>query len=139
MDLTFRPATAADVYAVLSFWLESAENAARPADSADAVRRLLDRDPDALILALRSGEIVGSVIAGYDGWRCHLYRLAVSPGERRRGVGRRLLEYAEQRLVDVGATRLDAMVLEGNDLGRDVWERNGYAPQPEWRRWVKPL
>ena len=42
-------------------------------------------------LAADGEHIVGSVIAGWDGWRCHLYRLAVAPARRREGIGRALL------------------------------------------------
>jgi len=47
----YRNATPADVDAVLAFWATAAEDSHRPPDSADAVRRLIDRDPEALILA----------------------------------------------------------------------------------------
>jgi ribosomal protein S18 acetylase RimI-like enzyme len=80
-------------------------------DTAEAVAALLGRDPDAVILAEHDGVLIGSVIAGWDGWRYHLYRLAVRPGWRRRGVGAALLTAAERRLRDLGATRIDAMVL----------------------------
>jgi hypothetical protein len=39
----------------------------------------------------------------------------------------------------LGATRLDAMVLEGNELGQALWRTSGYQPQENWRRWVKPI
>ncbi|GAB2514844.1 GNAT family N-acetyltransferase [Nocardia heshunensis] len=84
-------------------------------------------------------ELVGTVIAGWDGWRCHIYRLAVAPDHRRKGIGGRLIQAAEQRFARLGGTRADAMVLDENNLGQQAWKTNGYAPQPEWSRWVKPL
>jgi ribosomal protein S18 acetylase RimI-like enzyme len=86
MPFTLRAATATDIDGVLEMWKEAAENTARPADTREAVTALLGRDPDAVILAEHDGELIGSVIAGWDGWRCHLYRLAVRPAWRRRGV-----------------------------------------------------
>lgn len=121
----------------MALWEEAAENDARPADSVDAVETLLARDSQALMIAEMDGRIVGSVIAGWDGWRAHLYRLAVHPDARRRGVGRELLAAAAERLTDLGATHLDAMVLEGNDLGQSIWRSEGFASQKEWRRWVR--
>jgi len=100
---------------------------------------VLGRDPDAVIVAEHEGELVGSVIAGWDGWRCHLYRLAVRPAWRRRGVASALLQAAEDRFIAVGATRADAMVLDGNGLGQSLWRAGGYLRQDEWRRWVKKL
>jgi ribosomal protein S18 acetylase RimI-like enzyme len=140
-----RTATPADVEALLVFWRLAGENSDRlAADSAEAVRRLLDRDPDALILAedgqrLDGDRIVGTVIAGWDGWRCHLYRFAVHPEYRRRGIGRALLAAAEHRATSLGGRRADAMVLARNNLAQHAWTASGYRPQPGWERWVKLL
>ena len=134
-----RPAGPADVPAVLDLWQSSAENASRPDDTAAAVEVLLERDPDALIVAADGALLVGSIIAGWTGWRAHLYRLAVRPDRRRQGIGTALLEAAETRLVALGATRLDAMVLDGNALGERIWRAAGYTRQDDWGRWVKPV
>ena len=137
--MEFRPALIDDVADILALWQVAAENDARPADDATKVLALIERDPDALELAVIDGRIVGSLISGWDGWRAHLYRLAVHPDERRSGIGRTLLGRAERRLAALGATRIDAMVLQHNDLGQRLWTAEGYAQQEEWRRWVLPI
>ncbi|MFE7776924.1 GNAT family N-acetyltransferase [Streptomyces sp. NPDC057445] len=136
--LRLRAATPADLGTVLSFWKVAAEGTSISDDRA-GVERLVARDPEALILAERDGELVGTVIAGFDGWRCHLYRLAVHPEQRRRGVGGALLAVAEERFVRLGGRRGDAMVLERNEQAHHAWRSAGYARQPEWSRWVKPF
>jgi ribosomal protein S18 acetylase RimI-like enzyme len=137
-SFTIRPAVAADVAAVLAFWRASAEDTNR-SDNSEDVRALILRDPAALILVEDTRGIAGSLIAGWDGWRCHLYRLAVRPDRRRQGLGTALLAAAEQRFVALGARRVDAMVLLDNDLGQQSWVAAGYRSQPEWSRWVKFL
>jgi ribosomal protein S18 acetylase RimI-like enzyme len=133
-----RAALPADIDDVLHFWERAAEDAHRPIDTAESVGRLIARDPEALLLAVDAGVIVGSIIAGWDGWRAHLYRLAVDPRPRRAGIGRALIEAAETRLAALGASRFDAMVLDDNRLAQHAWEAAGYRRQPEWSRWVKP-
>ncbi|WP_018156821.1 GNAT family N-acetyltransferase [Demetria terragena] len=112
-----RTASEEDVPALIQFWALAGENAARPGDDAELVENLLRRDPDSLVVAELDGAIVGTVIAGWDGWRAHLYRLAVDPDSRGRGIGRRLVGVAEERLRSLGAIRFDAMVLSDNALG----------------------
>jgi ribosomal protein S18 acetylase RimI-like enzyme len=85
------------------------------------------------------GVLVGTVIAGWDGWRCHLYRLAVSPTHRGQGIGRLLVDAAEQRLRELGGNRIDAMVLVDNRPAHEFWRACGYVAQPEWSRWIKPI
>ena len=136
--VTFRCGQRQDLEALLEFWVEAGENHGRPADRGVLVETLLSRDPDSLILAESGGRIVGTVIAGWDGWRAHLYRLAVAPSHRGRGIARLLVEHAEARLRALGAIRFDAMVLNSNATGAAAWEAMGYQPQDDWTRWVKP-
>ena len=137
MRFALRTASAADLDAILALWQQAAENDSRPPDTAAAVLALLGRDPEAVILADHDDALIGSIVAGWDGWRYHLYRLAVRPDWRKQGVGSALLSAAENRLRALGATRLDAMVLDGNDLGQSLWQARGYRRQDDWRRWVK--
>ena len=140
-DVVLRSAEAADIARVLSFWRIAAGDAHRPPDTAAALATLHLRDPDALILAVdKDGdEIVGTVISGWDGWRCHLYRLAVAPSRRREGIGRALIKAAEDRFRVLGGTRVDAMVLDDNEQAHRIWRAAGYHRQEEWSRWIKPL
>ncbi|MFI9751283.1 GNAT family N-acetyltransferase [Streptomyces collinus] len=137
-DLRIRAATPEDLDAVLAFWKVAAEGTSISDDRA-GVERLVARDPEALILAERHGEPAGTVIAGFDGWRCHLYRLAVHPDHRRQGIATALLAAAEERFVRLGGRRADAMVLTRNESAHRAWDAAGYGPEEQWRRWVKPL
>ncbi|MET9555420.1 GNAT family N-acetyltransferase [Streptomyces sp. NPDC006645] len=137
--VTIRPAGLAEVPALLAFWARSAEGVSIT-DDLDGVTRLIVRDPQALLVAeSHDGAVVGTVIAGYDGWRCHLYRLAVDPDHRRRGIAAALLAAAHERFVALGGRRADAMVLDDNELARHAWRDAGYEAQEQWSRWVRPL
>lgn len=137
-DLHIRCATPSDIDTVLRFWREAAEGTSISDDRA-GVARLVERDPEALLIAERDGAVAGTAIAGFDGWRCHLYRLAVHPDQRRQGVGSALLAAAEERFLGLGGRRGDAMVLDRNELAQHAWRAAGYAPEPQWSRWVKHL
>jgi ribosomal protein S18 acetylase RimI-like enzyme len=130
-----RPATADDIEGVLAFWRDAAEPTST--DSADALAALVHRDPGALIVAESDGRIVGSVIAGWDGWRGSIYRLAVGADQRRRGLGHSLLQAAEDRLTAVGGRRLHAIVVESNDNAVAFWTASDWEHQAGQLRFAK--
>ncbi len=141
IDFILRAAVPEDVPAVLALWARAAKGVSIT-DDADGVAALLARDPECLLAAVRADDpavLLGTVIAGWDGWRCHLYRLAVDPEHRRCGIGAALLAAAEERFTALGGRRADAMVLDENEQGHRTWQAAGYGPQPQWSRWVKPL
>jgi ribosomal protein S18 acetylase RimI-like enzyme len=131
--LEIRTATVDDVLAIVDLWDRAGgptRVAARPAEA----RALIAHDPGALLLADRSGAPVGTLIVGWDGWRCHLYRLAVDPAARRLGVARALVTAGQERAARLGAARLDAMVDPANTSAVMFWQELGFERDVD-RRW----
>src|SRR5689334_16978140 len=102
--IALRPATSDDIPAILAFWVEATAEPSSTDDLA-GVGGLLAHAPGALIVAVDGGAIVGTVIAGWDGWRGTLYRLAVAPSHRRRGIATALVDEAEHHLHTHGVRR----------------------------------
>jgi ribosomal protein S18 acetylase RimI-like enzyme len=80
---------------------------------------------------------VGTVIAGWDGWRGSIYRLAVGPAQRRSGLGQALLRAAEDRLTELGAQRLHAIVVGSNEGGVAFWTASDWEHQAGQLRFAK--
>jgi GNAT superfamily N-acetyltransferase len=132
-----RTATAADIPAVLALWERERSPIAVTTDSDDAVGLAIDAG--ALLVAERDGSLVGTVVAGWDGWRGALWRLVVEPAERRTGVGRALVEAAEARLRGLGATRISALVGREEADAAAFWEATGYGHDANVTRFVRNL
>jgi ribosomal protein S18 acetylase RimI-like enzyme len=131
-----RPGSAADVAEVLALW-RRADASPSSTESAADVRGLLARDPEALLVAEASGEVVGSLIVGWDGWRGTFYRLAVDPAHRRRGLATVLVRDGEERLRALGAHRLNAIVETDEADAMAFWAAAGYELQSARSRFVK--
>ena len=136
MASTIRTARPSDVESVLSLWTDSDAEPTHTDDS-EGLNTLLANDPEALAVAVDGTDIVGSVIAGWDGWRGSIYRLVVSPSHRRLGLASQLLAYAEARLTSVGAVRLQAIVVETDLLAVGFWNATGWEEQVERLRFVR--
>lgn len=121
---------------VVGLW-QSADARETVTDDVTSVVRLIDRDPEALIVAERDGALVGSIIAGFDGWRGCMYRLAVHPDHRRAGVATALVKEAEGSLHARGAARVHAIVHAADEPAMTFWAAAGYENQPGVARFIK--
>jgi ribosomal protein S18 acetylase RimI-like enzyme len=117
-----------DTEAVVALWAEA--GLTRPwNDPRLDIERKLSVQPELFLVAedpSMSGELIGSVMAGYDGHRGWLYYLATAESHRGRGVARALVEYAENRLLDMGCPKVQLMVREGNEDVLGFYDGLGY-------------
>ncbi|HEY5708977.1 MAG TPA: GNAT family N-acetyltransferase [Solirubrobacterales bacterium] len=128
-----------DAPAVLELWTQSRSEHASTADRLEDVERLIGDSPAALLVAERDGEIVGALIAGWDGWRGNMYRLAVREEHRRQGIGIALTRAGEEYLRDCGVRRITALVAFEDDAAGAFWESAGYPQDREIGRRVRNL
>jgi len=139
--VTIRPAVRDEIGAVLDVW-RRAEAIPGETDTAADLGHLLRHDDEALLVAIADGQIVGTAIVTWDGWRAGLWRLAVLPEWRRRGVARALVAEAERRLLAKGARRMSVLAEENDPRAMAFWEARtdmGYVRDPGARRYVKML
>jgi ribosomal protein S18 acetylase RimI-like enzyme len=137
-DVVIRSARRDDVSAVLDLWT-TADAVPSVTDDGDSLERLLARDPDALLVAEVGDRLVGSLIAAWDGWRGNMYRLAVHPDHRRRGIGRALVTEGEARLRAHGARRVTALVVGEHEHATSTWRAAGYEHDARIDRYVTTL
>ena len=77
-----------------------------------------------------ASEVVGTVMAGYDGHRGWLYSVAVSPAHRKLGAGRQLVAHAEQALASRGCLKINLQLLQSNAAMAAFYASMGYAVEP---------
>ncbi|CAM9301143.1 GNAT family acetyltransferase [Cronobacter sakazakii] len=93
------------------------------------IERKLNHDPDLFLVAEVSGEIVGSIMGGYDGHRGSAYYLGVHPEFRGRGIANALLNRLEKKLIARGCPKINIQIREENDVVLGMYERLGYEHQ----------
>ncbi len=134
-----RQARPSDVPAVLDLLEQARSGHASAADRPDDVERLVSDPPAALLVAEREGEVVGALIAAWDGWRGNMYRLAVRAGSRRQGIGLALTRAGEDYLYRCGARRVTALVAFEDETAAGFWDRAGYPLDRQIGRRVRNL
>lgn len=120
---TFSPE---DESVVIALWLEC--NLTRPWNNPklDIDRKIKD-SPGLFFVGTIDGKIVSSVMAGYDGHRGWVHYLAVHPSFQKRGLGRQLMEYAENALNEIGCPKIDLMVRNSNNDVINFYKKIGYG------------
>lgn len=121
-----RPFALEDEEAVIDLWRRC--NLLRPwNDPRKDIRRKLKVRPDLFLVGVLDGEIVATVMAGYEGHRGWINYLAVAPEHRRKGFGRRMMEEAERLLRAEGCPKINLQVRAENQEVVGFYERLGYA------------
>ena len=82
-----------------------------------------------ILLARDGGRLVGSVMVGFDGHRGWVYYLASNPDCRRRGIGRALMNAAEEWLRTRDCPKIQLMVRGDNQSARGFYDAIGYDIQ----------
>jgi ribosomal protein S18 acetylase RimI-like enzyme len=136
-----RPAGRPDVPAVLALWVRARSPAAVTPDTSEAVERLLATLPGSLLVAEHGPQaaLVGALVAAWDRWRGNMYRLAVDPAHRRRGIATALVRAGEAHLRAQGAARISALVAHEEADAVGLWQAAGYARDTAITRFVRTL
>ena len=124
---------------MLQLWQGARSEHASTADHLEEVERLTTDSPAALLVAEQDGEILGALIAAWDGWRGNMYRLAVREGHRREGIGIALTRAGEEYLRECGARRVTALVAFDDEVAGAFWLAAGYPEDHEIGRRVRNL
>ena len=123
---------------VLALWRQ-AETTVSPTDTVEDLSRAIIASPAVVLVAEAQGQIVGSVIGSFDGWRGNIYRLAVHPDFRRHGIARALVREVEQCLVRQGAGRITAWVEQEHPWAMGFWRAIGYEIDARMVRFMNDL
>jgi len=129
-----------DAQRVLELWSLARSDHATTSDHTGDLERLVTGTPSALFVAEADGGVIlGALIAGWDGWRGNMYRLAVHPDHRRQGIGRRLLDAGEAHLRGLGTRRVTVLVAHDDAVAGPFWDAAGYPVDQEIGRRVRNL
>ncbi len=83
---------------------------------------------DGLFFVARSGaDIIGTVMAGYDGHRGWIYSVAVSPAQRRARIGSQLVHFAERALAEKGCVKVNLQIMDGNESVTAFYDSLGFS------------
>ncbi|MGI4814201.1 MAG: GNAT family N-acetyltransferase [Janthinobacterium lividum] len=119
---TIRPMLIEDYDSVIALMRQTPGVSFRDADSREATRRYLARNPGLSFVAEIGGNSVACVMSGHDGRRGYLQHLVVLPEQRRKGIANALVERCLAALDVLGISKTHIDVIKTNATARAYWE-----------------
>ena len=124
--MEIRPFQLSDESAVIDLWRRC--DLVRPQnDPAKDIRRKLAVQPQLFLVAVMDEQIIGSVMAGYEGHRGWINYLATDPTHRHRGIGRALMLDAERLLRELGCPKINLQVRSTNRTVIEFYKAIGFG------------
>ncbi len=125
--MKIRTFSSADEAAVIALWRRC--DLVRPwNDPHKDIQRKLTTQPELFVVGEIAGQLVATIMAGFDGHRGWVNYLAVEPGHRNAGLGRTLMRHVEAALEARGCPKVNLQVRATNHAVLEFYRRIGYAP-----------
>jgi ribosomal protein S18 acetylase RimI-like enzyme len=96
-------------------------------DPAKDIRRKIAEQPGLFGVMVDGEEVIGTVMAGYEGHRGWINYLAVDPSRQQQGLGRQLMDWSEASLRERGCPKINLQVRRGNEAVLAFYAALGYA------------
>ena len=78
-------------------------------------------------VAEENKQIIGTIMAGFDGHRGWIYSLAVLPKYRRKGIGTSLVNKALNALINLGCIKVNLQIYSDNQSIVDFYKKIGFS------------
>ncbi len=124
--MKIRPFKPDDEESVIALWRKC--DLIRPwNDPHKDIERKLRVRPEWFLVGVLDGQIVATVMAGYEGHRGWLNYLAVAPDFQRRGLGRAIVSEAERLLRQAGCPKINLQIRASNQGVIEFYRHLGYS------------
>lgn len=124
--MTIRPYQHSDLSGVIALWSDVLPDTAPHNNPAMTIRKKIAEERDLFFVADVNGDVVGTVMGGYDGHRGWIYMVAVKRGSRRCGIGSALVRRMETALTRRGCLKVNLQVRASNAQVVAFYEKLGY-------------
>ncbi len=121
----------ADYPKLIKLWQAAGNIDVRQTDTPEVLARFLHRNPSCSYAAYAGTRLIGAILAGHDGWRGHLYHMAVKPDYRERGIGTRLVNAAVSAIKSEDVQKIHCLVKRDNLIAQQFWEACSFEQREE--------
>jgi len=121
-----RPYESRDHEQVVALWTDVFPDDPPWNEPASMIRRKLTVQPELFFVTHINDQVVGTVMAGFDGVRGWIHHLAVHRSHRRQGIASLLMKAAESGLEATGCPKVNLQVRATNSAVIGFYRSLGY-------------
>jgi len=125
-NFLIRPFVLSDEKAVIGVWKASGLTHPNNDPHKDIARKM-KVNPELFLVGELDGQIVGTVMAGYEGHRGWINYLGVTPDQQGKGLGEALMVEAERLLRERGCPKINLQVRTTNTKVIAFYQKIGFA------------
>ena len=125
MEITTRPFSPDDEKSVIQLWKDCGLVVPWN-DPGKDIRRKMKVQPEMFLVVTSGKQVIGSVMAGYEGHRGWINYLAVHPDHRRAGIAHSLMNTAEELLREKGCPKINLQVRTSNTEVIQFYRKIGF-------------
>ena len=93
------------------------------------IQRKLTVQSELFLVLEKDGEILGSIMGGFDGHRENVNYLGIHPDHKNKGLGKLLMNRIEVELIKMGCPKINLMVRDANIDVQQFYKVIGYKEQ----------
>lgn len=128
--IEIRPYQPGDEQSVVALWQKVFCDDPPHHPPLETIQLKASMQPELFFVALREKAVVGTIMAGFDGHRGWIYRVAVDPRYQRQRIGSALVRHAEAALLALGCPKIKLQVRPTNEAVVKFYEKLGYSVEP---------
>jgi len=125
-NITIELAKETDIPFMLKLWRDSPGVGLGAGDDEDSLAAFMRKNPSTCLVMKYQDNIIGTVLAGFDGRRGYIYHLVVHRDFRGQGYGKRLLQEVVMQLKAIKAGKIHLFVFNNNSLAMALYEKQGW-------------
>ena len=130
--IIIRPMFIEDFDRVSALWNGAREVRVYTSDSRQSIEHFLEMNHDTSFVADAEGQVVGTILGGFDGRRGYIYHLVVESEQRGRNIGSALLEKTIAAMKTKGVEKIHIFVpIHNNRHTLAFWESHGWQQRPD--------
>ena len=107
--------------------------------SFESISAFVERNKNTCLLIKNNENIIGTLLASYDGFKCHIYHIVIDIDYRRNGYGTKLINKLKEYCTEEKCSKITISTYKTNDHLRKFLKQNLYNERDDFSLYVRHI